>query len=401
MKIGHITSTFPKLSETFILNQLAGLIDSGHDIHVYANGSGENLKHRIVNEYGLLEKATYYPTPKSYPEGFKLLGTTIPRLLVSGVSPLKVFSALRYGKQAPSRLSLMRAATRHRGDIDVFHAHFGPNGSRFLPTQPLMNSPLIVSFYGYDVSYVPRSNTDVYDTLFNKVDAITCLSEDMEKDLRDLDAPAEKIHKVPLCIDTSKFEYKERQLNPDEPINILTVARFVEKKGLQYAVKAVANLNVDRKISYTIAGDGERREQIEELIEKLGVSDRIELVGWKTQEEITQLMNDAHLFLLPSVTAENGDKEGTPTVLLEAQSAGLPVISTTHAGIPEIVDDGNTGILVPERDATALTNALRELIDHSDQWPEMGRTGRSNIETHHSIENVVDELLDLYRTMVT
>lgn len=401
MKVGHITGTFPKLSETFILNQLGGLIDSGHDIHIYANRSGDNLKHGIVNEYGLLEKATYYPTPKSYLEGFKLLGTTIPGLLVSRVSPLNVFSALRYGKQAPISLSLMRAVTRHRCNIDVFHAHFGSNGCRFLPTQALMNSPLIVSFYGSDVSRAPRSNTDVYDTLFNKVDAITCLSEDMEKDLRDLGAPAEKIHKVPLCIDTSKFEYKERQLNPNEPINILTVARFVEKKGLQYAVRSVAKLNPDRKISYTIAGNGERREQIKELIEKLGVSDRIELVGWKTQKEITQLMNDAHLFLLPSVTAESGDKEGTPTVLLEAQSAGLPVISTTHAGIPEIVDDGDTGILVPERDATALTNALRELIDHSDQWPEMGRTGRSNIETHHSVENVVDELLDLYRTVVT
>jgi colanic acid/amylovoran biosynthesis glycosyltransferase len=401
MKIGHITSSFPKLSETFILNQLTGLIDAGHDIHVYASRPDENLKHEVVTEYGLLEKVTYYSTPRTYPEGLNLLGTSVPRLLISGVSPLRVFSTFRHGKSAPRSLSMMRTATKHRGDIDVFHAHFGPNGSQFLPTQPVVNRPLIVSFYGYDVSSVPHSNPDVYNTLFKKVDAITCLSEEMKEDLTDLGAPPEKIYKIPLCIDVNNFEYKERELEPNEPLNIFTVSRFVEKKGLQYAIKAVANLNVDRQISYTIAGDGERREQIEDLIDELEVGDRIELLGWQTQDEITQLMMDAHLFLLPSVTAENGDKEGTPTVLLEAQSAGLPIVSTTHAGIPEIVDDGNAGILVPERDAMALTNALRELIDHSDRWPEMGRAGRSNIEAHHSIEVVVYELLDLYRTVTT
>ncbi|WP_176548295.1 glycosyltransferase [Natrinema sp. CBA1119] len=394
-----MTETFPKLSTTFIVNQLTGLIDNGHDVQVYGTQPGENFHHDVIDEYNLQDKVSYYTKPRSYPEGFKLLVTSIPELLIGGVSPSRIFSTCRHGKYMPEELSIMRNVLRHRDGTDVFHAHFGPVGNRFLSSQPLMESPLIVSFYGRDASVVPRSNPRVYDTLFEKVDALTCLSEDMRGDLTDIGAPPEKIYKVPVCIDTDNFEYKERRLGPDEQLNILTVARFVEKKGLQYAIEAVANLDVDRKISYTIAGDGQRREQLEELIEELDVSDRIELLGWQTMEEITQLMMDAHLFLLPSVTAKNGDKEGTPTVLLEAQAAGLPIVSTTHAGIPEIVDDGDAGILVPERDAMAITDALRELIEHSERWPEMGRAGEKYIETHHSVEVVVDELLDLYQAL--
>jgi colanic acid/amylovoran biosynthesis glycosyltransferase len=132
----------------------------------------------------------------------------------------------------------------------------------------------------------------------------------------------------------------------------------------------------------------------------LDAGDRIEILGWQSQEEVSQLMTDTHVFLLPSVTAEDGNKEGTPTVLLEAQSAGLPVVSTTHAGIPEIVSDGEAGYLVPERDVLSLVDALERLLGQPEQWSEMGRAGREYIETHHSIESVTDELVAVYQRVV-
>jgi colanic acid/amylovoran biosynthesis glycosyltransferase len=182
----------------------------------------------------------------------------------------------------------------------------------------------------------------------------------------------------------------------NEPIRILTVARHVEKKGLEYAIKAVAQLDIDRPIRYHIAGDGPRREQLENLISELDATDRIEILGWQTQQEVAQLMADAHVFVLPSVTAANGDKEGTPTALLEAQATGLPVVSTTHAGIPEIVSDGDSGVLVPERDVSALADALENVTSHPERWAEMGQLGREYVESNHSIEAVTGELVSLY-----
>jgi colanic acid/amylovoran biosynthesis glycosyltransferase len=153
-------------------------------------------------------------------------------------------------------------------------------------------------------------------------------------------------------------------------------------------------------VTYSIAGDGPRRERLENRIAELGAGDRIEILGWQTQEEISELMADAHVFLLPSVTAENGDKEGTPTVLLEAQAAGLLVVSTTHAGIPEIVSDGEEGLLVPERDVTALVDALETLLGQPERWPEMGQAGREYVEAHHSVDSVTERLLTVYRDIV-
>jgi colanic acid/amylovoran biosynthesis glycosyltransferase len=281
----------------------------------------------------------------------------------------------------------------------VFHAHFGTVGNRFLTAQRSFEQPLVVSFYGYDISRIPRLNPSVYDDLFKEADAVTCLSEDMRDDLIDLECPREKVHKVPLCIDVNRFQYTERTIDSKEPVQVLSVARFVEKKGLQYALEAISKLDVSNEVRYLIAGDGDRRQLLEKQISELGIENQVELLGWKSQEEISRLMAQSHLFLLPSVTASDGDKEGTPTVLLEAQATGLPVISTTHAGIPEIVADGDAGLLVPERDSDSLADALSELLENPDRWPAMGQAGREYVETTHSIPAVTNTLVDLYRSV--
>jgi colanic acid/amylovoran biosynthesis glycosyltransferase len=402
MHITHMAGTFPKSSETFIMNQLGGLIDKGHKIQLFANSEPDDrVRHSIVEQYELVNKTRYVQQPSSYIQGIEQLVDVVPDLLRLGYSPYRLVSQFRHGKAAPRRLGNIRAAYRHIDQTDILHAHFGPVGNAFLPIQQPTGLPLVVSFYGYDISSVPQSDPSVYNDLFETATVVTCLSEDMKQDLLDLGAPTKKIRKVPLCIDPDTFEYRERELtsdNPDEPLQILTVARHVEKKGLEYAIRAVAQLDIDRPVTYRIAGDGPLRDQLENLISELDAADRIEILGWQTQDEVAQLMTDAHVFLLPSVTAANGDKEGTPTVLLEAQATGLPVVSTTHAGIPEIVSDGDTGILVPERDVTALVDALEDILTQPKEWAAMGRTGREYIEERHSIESVTDELVSIYES---
>ncbi len=401
MQVAHLTSTFPVISQTFILNQLSGLIERGHEVTIFAEDRPDTaVEHELLQEYDLFERAVYSGQPSTYLEGASLLLDAIPDLLRSGYGPHRVAAQFRHGKDTPKRLARLRDVLRHASKQELIHAHFGTTGNTALPAQQLTELPLVVSFYGYDVSRTPRSNPAVYDELFERVAAMTCLSKDMKDDLIELGGQAEKIHKVPLCVDPSKFEYRERTLASDEPIQLLTVARHVEKKGLRYAIEAVAQLDLERPVTYAIAGDGPRRDQLEVRIDELDAGDRIETLGWQTQEEISRLMANAHIFVLPSVTAANGNKEGTPTVLLEAQSAGLPVISTRHAGIPEIVSDGEAGYLVPERNVPALVDALERLLSQPERWSEMGKAGRGYTETHHSIESVTDELVSVYRRVV-
>jgi colanic acid/amylovoran biosynthesis glycosyltransferase len=122
--------------------------------------------------------------------------------------------------------------------------------------------------------------------------------------------------------------------------------------------------------------------------------------GSKRHEEVIQVLTQTHILIAPSVTAADGDEEGIPNTLKEAMAMGLPVISTVHAGIPELVEDGVSGFLVPERDVEALADRLERLVDHSETWAAMGRAGRRQIEAEFDIERLNDELLVLYQDML-
>jgi colanic acid/amylovoran biosynthesis glycosyltransferase len=400
MQIAHLTRTFPKISKTFILNQLVGLVRAGHGVEVFATGQPDTpVEHASISEYNLFENIVYTESPDTYLEGVKILLDVVPGLISEGYGTRSVLSQLRYGTDAPVRLGNVRAFSQQNIEADVIHAHFGTTGNAYLPAVELTQLPLVVSFYGYDVSSIPRTNPTVYDDLFERADAITCLSEDMRSDIRALGVSKHKIRRIPLCIDTETFRHTGASKDTDEPVRVLTVARHVEKKGLEYALKAIAKLEFDQELRYAIAGDGPLRPELERLIQTLDIEETVDLLGWQTQEEIAQLLADSHLFVLPSITATDGDKEGTPTVLLEAQAAGLPVISTTHAGIPEIVSNGETGILVPEKDVTALADALKTLITQPKKWHAMGREGRRYVEKNHSIDAVTDRLVGTYRNV--
>ena len=159
------------------------------------------------------------------------------------------------------------------------------------------------------------------------------------------------------------------------------MGRLVEKKGHEYSIKAIAKAIINHKnIIYLIAGDGHLRNKLESLVSELGIKNHVKFLGAVEQEEALKLYQQAHIFILPSVTSSNGDQEGIPVVLMEAQSAGLPVISTYHSGIPEAVIDGKSGFLVPEKDVNALAQKMEYLIEHPEVWPEMGRCGREFVE---------------------
>jgi colanic acid/amylovoran biosynthesis glycosyltransferase len=400
MEIAFMVHSFPNTTGTFIQNQIIGLLDNAHNVSIFSElKPSEDIYHEKIQNYNLKDLTIYTSNPQSYLDGIRLLSTTIPSLLFNNeVGPRIILAQLVSGKTAPRKLANLDTVTQY-GSFDVYHVHFGPTANSFLPLAASESNPFIASFYGFDTSKALREDPGRYNKLFDQADAITVLSEDMRSTVVDAGCPEAKTHIQPLSVDTELFPYYERTLD-NRPIHLLTVARFVEKKGLVYAIEAVSTLADEYDVQYTIIGDGDRRDLIEAKIAEHNLEDTVELLGWQPQSVVADEMADAHLFMLPSVTAESGDKEGTPTVLLEAQSMGLPVVSTYHAGIPEIVEDGETGILVPERNSEALADALETLLAEPDRWSEMGRRGREHIEQNHAIEAVTDDLLELYRSLM-
>jgi colanic acid/amylovoran biosynthesis glycosyltransferase len=188
-----------------------------------------------------------------------------------------------------------------------------------------------------------------------------------------------------------------RQDRRNESTIILSVARLVEKKGIDYGIKAVAGLTKKfRELQYFIIGDGIMRNELLQMIEKHQLQTNVKLFGWMTQDEIFSVMRKADIFLAPSVTSRTGSQEGIPVVLMEAMAHRLPVVATRHSGIPEIVINGQNGLLADERDINGIADKLEYLITNPKVSISMGEEGRKLIEKSYDIERLNKKLIQIF-----
>ncbi|MCK5270266.1 MAG: glycosyltransferase [Sedimentisphaerales bacterium] len=407
MKIAFIVSAFPCLSETFILDQITGLIDLGHEVEIFAERDPcENVIQESVNKYHLIQRTSYLP---------KRCGTRPGRILQS--MRLAFCSFFHHPFRSLKSLLVLRryldmSALNFLGFVgpflgkrfDIVHAHFGPNGLRSLCLKEIgLPAKYLTTFHGYDVTtYVREKGRNIYQKLFLKGDLFTYNSNATQKKLLDMQCPAEKIVKLPMGVHLNKLTFKERIINPQKTINILSVGRLVDMKGREYAIRAVAKVAEKYpNVRYQIAGDGPLREELQVLIQQLQMENVIRLHGWVSTEKLDALYNAAHIFLHPSVTASNGNMEGQGVVLIEAQACGLPVLATRHGAFPESVLDGQSGYLVQEKNVDALAEKLTYLIEHPETWPEMGRKGRKFVEKKFDIKVLNRKLVRIYQQMLS
>jgi len=283
----------------------------------------------------------------------------------------------------------------------LIHAHFGPAGVDMLLLKRTLNLPMVTTFYGFDMSNLPKVEkwANSYEKLFAEGDLFLVEGNNMKNGLIELGCPQEKIRIQHIGIDVTKFPFKARRLKNDEDkITLLFCGRFTEKKGLIYALKAVkAAAEKCPAIEFRVIGDGELKTELLDFIDKNEMSRYVTFLGYQPHSVYAREIQKAHILIQPSVTAANGDSEGgAPTVLLEAQACGLPVLSTYHADIPEVVKDGKSGFLLPERDSTALADKLIYLIENPQLWPDMGKAGRRHVEKNHNIRKEIEKLESLY-----
>jgi colanic acid/amylovoran biosynthesis glycosyltransferase len=406
MRIAVVVDRFPVLSETFVLSQITGLLDRGHDVDIVpTRPGGDAVVHADVDRYRLRERVVLtWPTAAArLRQAPVALGRVFGR---RGVKSLAALNAARYGRDAWS-LRLLHAASARLdgGAYDAVLCHFGPN-ARFaqrLRERHALDGPIAAVFHGWDLSrYLRRAGTRPYARLFAEGDLFLPISERWADRLRGLGCPADRIVVHHMGVDPARLSFTVRTLSPDEPVRLVSVARLVEKKGIEFGIRAVAayaRTPGARSVDYRIVGDGPLKPALCDLARALGVSDVVTFTGPKTQEGVVDELRRAHLLMAPSVVSADGDEEGIPVVLMEALATGLPVIGTSHSGIPELIDDGVSGLLVGERDPTALADAIARLVGDADAWAEMGRRGRRRIEADYNLDRLNDRLVELLEGM--
>jgi len=406
MKIAFVVGNFPVISETFILNQITGLIDMGHEVDIFSFSRGDTeVIHPDVRKYRLLEKVIYIDPLFDFSEHVREARFAVNEKLFKKIRfKFPSLGLLSFTRDLFSRVILYKLLLLDgKGPYDIIHCQMGTVGLRFLPLHRMriFRGKLIVQFRGEDITgFVKQKGNKVYKELFRYADYFLPVCEYLRKKALVLGCPKDKISVLRSGIDYKSFTFSERKKRVTDPIKIVFVGRLVEKKGVEYAICAVSILKQrGYQVELLIVGDGSLKKNLESLCRELNIAKSIKFLGAKNHDQIVEILNTAHLFTAPSVTSRDGNEEGIQNVLKEAMALGIPVVSTYHAGTSELVEDGISGFLVAERDPQALADRLGYLIDHPERWLEMGRAGRQFVEKNYDKEKLNRELVDTYQRL--
>jgi colanic acid/amylovoran biosynthesis glycosyltransferase len=276
-------------------------------------------------------------------------------------------------------------------DTDVVLAEYGPIGCLLACTCRQARVPLFVHFHGYDASILLRDKLQVwqYKLLFRSASGVIVPSQFLARKLTEIGCPNDTLYVNPYGIDTRIFSPVSRVSQQ----RLIAVGRLVEKKAPQLVIQAfvrIAHRYPEARLD--VVGDGPLAALCQDLIVALGLGSRVQMHGVRNRKFVARLMQRGSIFVQHSITALDGDTEGLPVAILEAMASGLPVISTRHAGIPEAVTDGVTGLLVAENDVDAMARAMGELLDEPVRAAAMGAAGRKRALSCFTREMACDRL---------
>lgn len=355
LKILFIIPEFPKFNQTFILNQITGLIDRGHDVYILARETPERLMPPEVAQYNLLEKTFY-----------------------------RILPAEQY-------------------NYDIIFAQFGREGRVGLNLRKKgVTGKLVTCFRGDEVAKPLHTNSTYYDELFATGDLFLPVCDYFKQALLAAGCPQEKTVILHSGINLAKFPFKlKKPPSSTDPIKLITVCRLTEKKGIYYSIKAVEKLVKEfPNITFTIIGDGKERKNLYMLIKKLDLKKQVKILTWLPHEKVADKLHQSHIFIHPSLVATNGGLEGIPNTLKEAMACGLPVISTYHSGIPELIHHNVSGFLVQEKSVMSLVKRVKKLINQPELWQSMALAARKHVEQTFDMHTLNDQLeLLLYKVI--
>lgn len=288
--------------------------------------------------------------------------------------------------RSPTFMKSMKEA-----ETQLIHAHFGTNGVYASHFAKKLKKPLAVTFHGHDVPGLFPENkyTSRYyryqkyaHSMFDVASLYLCCSNEIaDIALNRFNIPQDKIELHLLGIDLDRFQLIQR---PERAVRILTIGRFVEKKGFIYVLEALSAISSQfPEVELTMVGDGPLKSEYQTFIREKNLEGKVHFAGTMTSSELQELMSQHDILMAPSVVSANGDRESGLIVLKEAAASGMPTIGTYHGGLPEIIQHEETGFLAPERDSKALSQFLTELLSSYELRQSMGLKARSKMEREY------------------
>jgi colanic acid/amylovoran biosynthesis glycosyltransferase len=287
-----------------------------------------------------------------------------------------------------------------RNNINIVLAEYGLTGIRVFSVCKELNIPLVVHFHGYDAYLTELLNRhrQTYKRMFNYASAVIAVSKHMREQLIILGAPSDKVFYSPYGVDTDKFKLAPV---PTSRLQVISVGRFVEKKAPYLTIVAFKKV-LDRlpEARLVMVGTGLLYDICCKLIKALHLEHAVDLKGVLDHDEVAALMQQSRVFVQHSVVTASGDTEGTPVAILEAGAAGLPVVSTRHAGITDVVLHGKTGFLVDEGDIDSMSEYLYKFLSDPELARDMGHNARDYIDAKFSTERSIENLKNILKRCV-
>jgi len=411
LKICYLVGEFPKLSETFVVDEIKEHLRNGIELMVISLFRPARDSRALANLRDMDAPIFYVFKSHGGLLRFERLWIALMALVTQWRLWRVPFGA-GFGNRS-DRLSILGLAHRLKeigglGDVDLLHCHFGTRAhlAAALRLLGIIDVKIVTTFHGFDVSAsIRRRGPKHYNLLFRFGALFLPVSKMWARRLCELgcDPALIKVHHVGIDCGLNAFRDRAIGFRGSPAVKLISIGRLIEKKGHLHTLRALAELLRNRPnltVTLDIVGEGDLKKALERTALELGLSDRVTFHGGLPHSETLALLNEAAIFVLPSVTAENGDMEGIPVALMEAMARGMPVISTYHSGIPELVQDGVNGFLVPERDDAALADAIGRAIDSAPKWSEIGRAGRRTVEREFNREMLGRRLIEHYQDLL-
>lgn len=390
LRITLVVGVFPALSETFVLDQIIYLLDRGHDVRIVAFESrDEAAVHAEVARYDLLSRTRYLARPKSALDKMLL---TAAAIRAAGGGLIETGFAMRRARRLDGEvgylttLAALVLALAEQAPPDVFLCHFGQNGSLTLRAAEALGwtMPVATIFHGFDLTMLVKQNGQrIYKHLLSSGALFLPACDFFAELLLKMGAPPDRVMVQRMCVSIEKLDEATRSSSRNvssSAFTFMSIGRLVEKKGHAFLLaafqQAFGHLPAG-KVCLSIIGDGPLRPDIEAAARR---NPSVSFLGALSRVDILDRLLGADVVVQPSVVADDGDMESMPLVISEAMALQKPVIVTHHSGIPELVSDGVTGVLVNERDAISLSKAMIWMYENTAEARQMGVAGRKRLE---------------------
>lgn len=389
-----LASSFPRYkgdySGVFIFELAKRLVQKGNEVDVVAPHDYRTLGYEVME--GVRVHRFQYAFPRS-----------LQRISYHGGVELNLRKRGLIAKlEAPLfLLSFFLKSLQVCRGCDIIHANWIPAGMIAVLLKRIHKKPCILTLHGTDICDIGENKAAGRDDIpfagllkklsvyvLKDADMIIAVSKEQKNIASKLGVPENKIRIIPNGVDSKNFSQEVKETND---FRILYVGRLVQEKGLGYLLEAMKSI-IDElpDASLTIVGEGIKKADLEKHVQELGIREKVRFLGAKPHEEIPHYLEDADVFVLPSLS------EGLALVILEAMACGKPIVATNVGGIPDLVVDEETGLLVPPKDSKALAEAIKRILRDDDLRLKISKNSRKRIEERFDWDIICDETTSVY-----